>query len=124
MQGPVAAGEKLLEALCDAIKGHKSLLEDGETLHWDISKSNIIITEPAVEGDSRRMLIGLDLAKELDNLLIGTSHQTGTVQFMAIEVLQGKFHTYRHDVESFFMSSYGCAFTIEKMRRNHLPHLH
>lgn len=27
---------------------------------------------------------------------------TGTMQFMAIEVLQGKGHSYRHDLESFF----------------------
>jgi hypothetical protein len=32
----------------------------------------------------------------------GASHRTGTMQFMAIEVLQGKGHTYRHDLESFF----------------------
>ena len=32
----------------------------------------------------------------------GASHRTGTMQFMAIEVLQGKGHTYRHDLESLF----------------------
>jgi predicted transcriptional regulator len=32
----------------------------------------------------------------------GASHRTGTMQFMAMEVLQGKGHTYRHDLESFF----------------------
>jgi hypothetical protein len=100
--GPPPLVRELLEALRDAINGHKSLLEDGEILHWDISKNNIIITEAAVEGNPRGMLIGLDLAKKLDNLPIGTSHQTGTMQFMAIEVLQGKIHTYQHDLESFF----------------------
>jgi serine/threonine protein kinase len=48
------------------------------------------------------MLIDLGLAKELDSLPSGASHLTGTMQFMAIEVLQGKGHTYRHDLESFF----------------------
>jgi hypothetical protein len=48
------------------------------------------------------MLIDLDLAKELDGLPSGASHRTGTMQFMAIEVLQGKGLIYRHDLESFF----------------------
>ena len=47
------------------------------------------------------MLIDLYLAKELDSLPSGASHRTSTMQFMAIEVLQGKGHTYRHDLESF-----------------------
>ena len=41
---------ELLEALHDAIRGHKSLLEDGRILHRDISENNIIITESSVEG--------------------------------------------------------------------------
>jgi Fungal protein kinase len=51
------------------------------------------------------MLTGLDLAKELDGVPSGASHRTSTMQFMAIEVLQGKGHTYRHDLESFFYVS-------------------
>ncbi|KAM4067491.1 kinase [Hirsutella rhossiliensis] len=34
--------------------------------------------------------------------LSGARHQTGTVQFMAVEVLRKTDHTYRHDLESFF----------------------
>jgi len=44
----------------------------------------------------------LDLAKELDSMPSGARHRTGTMQFMAIEVLGGKGNTYRHDLESFF----------------------
>ncbi|KAH6716479.1 hypothetical protein BKA61DRAFT_574276 [Leptodontidium sp. MPI-SDFR-AT-0119] len=55
-----------------------------------------------VKGDSKGMLIDLDLVKELDSLPSGASHRIGTMLFMAIEVLQGKGHTYRHDLESFF----------------------
>lgn len=94
--------KELLTALHDAVKAHRSLLEDGRILHRDISENNIIITEAATEGDPTGMLIDLDLAKELDSLPSGASHRTGTMQFMAIEVLQGKGHTYRHDLESFF----------------------
>jgi Fungal protein kinase len=93
---------ELLEALRDSIRGHKSLLEDGRILHRDISKNNIIITEAATDRDPKGMLIDLDLAKELDSVPSRASHRTGTMQFMAIEVLQGKGHTYRHDLESFF----------------------
>ncbi|KAL2820656.1 hypothetical protein BJX63DRAFT_279816 [Aspergillus granulosus] len=48
------------------------------------------------------MLIDLDLAKKLDGNASGARQQTGTVQFMAIGVLQKADHTYRHDLESFF----------------------
>lgn len=48
------------------------------------------------------MLIDLDLAKVLGSGRSGARHQTGTMEFMAIEVLRGKDHTYRHDLESFF----------------------
>ena len=85
---------ELLEALRDAIRGHKSLLEDRKILHQDISENNIIITEAATKGDPKGMLIDLDLAKELDSVPSGASHRTGTMQFIAIEVLQGKGHTY------------------------------
>ncbi|KAG0131312.1 hypothetical protein HOY82DRAFT_578732 [Tuber indicum] len=43
-----------------------------------------------------------DLAKELEGMPSSARHPTGTMQFMAIEVLEGKGHTYRHDLESFF----------------------
>lgn len=61
----------------------------------------IIVDHPA-EGDPKGRLIDFDLAKELGSIPSGASHRTGTMQFMAIEVLQGNGHTYRHDLESFF----------------------
>lgn len=96
------SAKELLEALRDAIAGHRSLLEDGRILHRDISEYNNIITDHAAEGDPKGRLIDLDLAQELDSVQSGASHRTGTMQFMAIEVLQGKGHTYRHDLESTF----------------------
>lgn len=48
------------------------------------------------------MLIDLDLAKELNSGLSGARHRTRTMEFMAIQVLGGHTHTYRHDLESFF----------------------
>jgi serine/threonine protein kinase len=93
---------ELLEALRDAIQGHRSLFEVRKILHQDISENNIIITELSAEGAPKGRLIDLDLAKELDSMLSGACHQTGTMQFMAIEVLEGKGHTYQHNLESFF----------------------
>ena len=92
---------ELLEAFCDAIKAHKSLYLTGNILHRDISENNIIITDPKKDG-FHGMLIDLDLAKELGSGRSGARCRTGTMEFMAIEVLLGIAHTYRHDLESFF----------------------
>ena len=91
-----------LEALRDAIKAHESLLMDGKVLHRDISENNIIVTDPKKADGFVGRLIDLDLAKELDREPSGARHRTGTMEFMAIEVLLGYSHTYRHDLESFF----------------------
>ncbi|KAH8713512.1 hypothetical protein HC256_006658 [Beauveria bassiana] len=93
---------ELLEALRDAIRAHRSLYLQGRILHRDISSNNIIITRPDQADGFKGMLIDLDLAKERNSGPSGARHQTGTVQFMAIEVLRGVDHTYRHDLESFF----------------------
>ncbi|KAI9804850.1 MAG: hypothetical protein M1825_001219 [Sarcosagium campestre] len=92
---------ELLEALRDAIKAHRSLYLEGNILHRDISENNIIITKPETDG-FKGMLIDLDLAKELGGGRSGARCRTGTMEFMAIEVLDGISHTYRHDLESFF----------------------
>ena len=93
---------ELLTVLRDAIKGHQSLLEKGKILHRDISENNIIITEPEQADGFQGILIDMDLAKRLGSKPSGARHKTGTMQFMAIEVLRGIDHTYRHDLESFF----------------------
>ncbi|OAA42147.1 serine/threonine-protein kinase Sgk2 [Metarhizium rileyi] len=94
--------KELLEVLRDAIRAHQSLLVKGRILHRDISSNNIIITDTNRQGAFKGMLIDLDLAKDQDRERSGARNQTGTMQFMAIQVLRGKDHTYRHDLESFF----------------------
>ncbi|KAL7928030.1 serine/threonine-protein kinase Sgk2 [Trichoderma chlorosporum] len=93
---------ELLEALCDAIKVHRSLNLDGKILHRDISENNIIITDSKKADGFKGMLIDLDLAKEEGKGPSGARHRTGTMEFMAIDVLLGISHTYRHDLEAFF----------------------
>ncbi|KHN95316.1 serine/threonine-protein kinase Sgk2 [Metarhizium album ARSEF 1941] len=94
--------KELLESMRDAIRAHQSLYTVGNILHRDISSNNIIITNPKTADGFRGMLIDLDLAKVRDGGPSGARHQTGTMQFMAIQVLRGVDHTYRHDLESFF----------------------
>ena len=93
---------ELLKALRDAIKAHRSLYTKGKILHRDISENNIIITNPKEADGFTGMLIDEDLAKEIGSGRSGARHQTGTMEFMAIQVLQRADHTYRHDLESFF----------------------
>ncbi|KKZ60850.1 hypothetical protein EMCG_04441 [[Emmonsia] crescens] len=92
---------ELLMSLRDAIKAYQSLYLDGNILHRDISENNIIITDPKNADGNSGMLIDLDLAKEVGTRS-GARHQTGTMEFMAIEVLLNVDHTYQHDLESFF----------------------
>ena len=93
---------ELLMALRDAIKAHRSLYLEGTILHRDISENNIIITNPKQANGFTGMLIDADLAKIVDGGRTGARQQTGTMEFMAIEVLRKIDHTYRHDLESFF----------------------
>ncbi|KAL2047792.1 hypothetical protein ABVK25_011342 [Lepraria finkii] len=92
----------LLTALRDAIKAHRSLYIQGRSLHRDISENNIIITDPEKADGFTGILIDLELVKEVGSGRSGARHQTGTMEFMAIEVLRRVSHTYRHDLESFF----------------------
>lgn len=95
---------ELLYALRDAIRGHQSLYRH-KLLHRDISTNNIMITRttgpPRADG-FKGFLIDLDLAIHLDALDSTSRHRTGTIEFMAIGVMDGELHTYRHDLESFF----------------------
>ncbi|KAG6102039.1 hypothetical protein E4U14_006735 [Claviceps sp. LM454 group G7] len=92
---------ELLECLRDAIKAHRSLYMESGIIHGDISVNNIIMTEPAKADGYKGMLIDLDLARDIIKDPCGQRHRTGTIEFMAIEVLLGQQHTYRHDLESF-----------------------
>ena len=86
-------------------QAHRSLYIDGKILHRDISENNIIITDPKEADGFTGMLIDGDLAKEMGSGRSGGARHdqtAGTMEFMAIQVLQNVAHTYRHDLESFF----------------------
>ncbi|KAH8691705.1 hypothetical protein GQ44DRAFT_720028 [Phaeosphaeriaceae sp. PMI808] len=89
----------------DAIIAHKALFIGGRRLHRDILEHNIILTDLKKNDGFSGMLIDLELA-----VATGARHMTGTLDFMALEILEGGMdpqtsgieHTYRHDLESFF----------------------
>ena len=103
---------ELLRAFRDAIKAHRSLFLDGKILHRDVSKNNIIITDPEEAEGSSGVLIDMDLAAKVKedgtNERSEAQQMTGTLEFIAIEVLEMALphathdleHTYRHDLES------------------------
>lgn len=98
----------------DAIKAHKSLFLNRKILHREVSVNNIILTDPKQTGGLSGMLIDFDLAVTVDeggkNERIEEQVMTGTLEFIAIEILEGALrkdtsgieHTCRHDLESFF----------------------
>lgn len=93
---------ELLEAFRDAMQGHRSLYQQGKILHQDVSIDNIIIiTDAAAKGDPKGIMIDLDVAMELETGPRQPRELLGTKPFMAIGILRGKSHTYRHDLESF-----------------------
>jgi hypothetical protein len=61
----------------------------------------MIILDDQDEGKPNGILIDLDSATEVTEGLGAEPGITGTRPFMAIGVLKGECHTYRHDLESF-----------------------
>jgi len=94
---------ELLEVLHDVVKALQSLYIDGRYLHRDIAIKNIV-RYPKLEPDestSRGLVIDLDSARDLDDVL-PTRSVKGSDGFIAISVLLGQEHTYRTDLESLF----------------------
>lgn len=93
---------ELLQVFRDAVKCHRSLCHDAKILHQDISSGNIIILDGQEgEGKPKGILIDLDSAIQITEGLEAEFEIIGTRPFMAIGVLRGERHTYRHDLESF-----------------------
>jgi hypothetical protein len=62
-----------------------------------------MISKNPSDGGPKGFLIDLDLAQIVDSdAPSGAPHRTGTIEFMAIEVLdRSAVHSWRHDLESF-----------------------
>jgi hypothetical protein len=89
--------------LIELYAGHRHMFDNYNILHRDISGNNILLRG---SGDSGGFLIDFDLAIRNDRTeSSGTAHRTGTLEFMALDVMHppaGHWHTPLHDLESFF----------------------
>ena len=104
----------MLAGIRDAVRAHESLFLEKKILHRDVSLHNVILTDPEQTNGRSGLLIDLELSVELGddgrNILTEARTMTGTLEYIAIEILQGALHsktagiehTYRHDLESFF----------------------
>ena len=92
----------LLAAMERCIQGHESLYNAG-FLHRDISINNLMINEDEENPSWAAFLIDLDLAiRDQRGAASGAKGRTGTRAFMAIGALLGQYHSFMHDLESFF----------------------
>jgi hypothetical protein len=94
---------ELAAVLRDITKALRSLHLKANILHRDVSPQNIIIVSngPRDYDTAIGTLIDLDLALDLSHPA-GEQQLVGTRGFMAIGILGGDDHTYRHDLESLF----------------------
>ncbi|KAM5347027.1 hypothetical protein ACJ41O_010032 [Fusarium nematophilum] len=93
---------ELLEACRDVAKALRSLYQDKKILHRDVCTKNLIIPLHPEEGDAKGVLINLDFALDLEKGPAKKGELVGSEGFMAIGILTGDAHTYRHDLESLF----------------------
>lgn len=92
---------ELLTVLRDAVTAHRLLFQEARIIHQDISATNIIIVDDEEDGESRGVLIDLDVALNIDVGPRTSGEVTGTRPFMAIGILKERERRYRHDLESF-----------------------
>ncbi|KAF3015141.1 hypothetical protein E8E15_002460 [Penicillium rubens] len=92
---------ELLEVLRDLVKALQSLCVNARILHRDVAIKNLIITPQHSANSPRGVLLDFDFALDLDNVR-PIEPMVGSDGFMAIGILSGQRHTYRHDLESLF----------------------
>ncbi|KAH7923109.1 hypothetical protein BV22DRAFT_1130895 [Leucogyrophana mollusca] len=86
-------------------EGHYELWKEG-IHHHDISESNLMYYRNA-EGVAVGVLNDFDISSTRDSDVLRYNERTGTIQFMAMELLRQptldghKTHEYYHDAESF-----------------------
>ncbi|TFY76453.1 hypothetical protein EWM64_g7557 [Hericium alpestre] len=110
---------ELVGVFIDTIKTHRALHDLKKILHRDISLRNIMIFENgSLPGKRPGLLIDIDYSvktdREFDTDL--TNHRTGTLPFMAIDVLnadESVEHKAYHDLESFFYVLFWICITME-----------
>lgn len=92
---------ELLEVLRDLVKALQSLYVNARILHRDVAIKNLIITPQHSADSPKGVLLDFNFALDLDNVR-PIEPMVGSDGFMAIGILSGQRHTYRHDLESLF----------------------
>lgn len=92
---------ELLGVLGDLVGAIESLYTVGDVLHRNIAIKNLVIDPPVESSGPSGILINFDAALDLDEAR-PVEERVGSNGFMAIGVLRGEDHTYRHDLESLF----------------------
>lgn len=92
---------ELLEALRDIVIALESLYVNARILHRDIAIKNLIIAPQKSPDSPKGVLLDFNAALDLDNVR-PIELMVGSDGFMAIGILSGERHTYRHDLESLF----------------------
>jgi hypothetical protein len=102
--GSFQSSAELLRALRDTVKALRSLYFDAKILHRDVSPRNIIISTDSRKSAEQAtgLLIDLDMSLDLASEKSAPGTLIGSQGYMAIGILAGDEHTYRHDLESLF----------------------
>ncbi|KAI9774365.1 MAG: hypothetical protein M1840_004259 [Geoglossum simile] len=116
----------------DIYPGHGSLYFIGHILHRDVSAANILQSLHPLPGPSSDIpelmgfIIDLDYAVRVDltgnYVPSGATHRTGTLPFMAIDILYNPAttHLYNHDIESFlYVLIWYCIYKNKPARNAH-----
>ncbi|KAK4203585.1 kinase-like domain-containing protein [Triangularia verruculosa] len=113
---------ELLAVFRDVVRALRSLYLQAKIIHRDISPQNIIIApHNTLNPDAPvGMLIDLDFALDLANPP-SERKMVGSRGFMAIGILGGDDHTYRHDLESLFYVFLWLAICHDGATSRHVP---
>lgn len=92
---------ELLEALRDLVRALHSLCVKARILHRDVAIKNLVIAPQRSADSPKGVLLDFNFALDFDNVR-PVEPMVGSDGFMAIGILSGQRHTYRHDLESLF----------------------
>ncbi|KAF5383673.1 hypothetical protein D9615_003853 [Tricholomella constricta] len=130
----VGSVEAFQDVFVDCLECHYHAYTDAKVLHRDLSENNLMFkrTDDTSDGKIKGILNDWDMASGVeanDEILPSTAtHRTGTIPFMAIDLLvvnrRPPPHLFRHDLESFFYILIWAAFYYDfdkKERRSTEP---
>ena len=91
----------LLDVMEDLVEALRSLYLDGGIIHSEVVIKNLIIAPQPGADHPKSVLVDFDLALDVDSPR-ALEPMMGSEGLMAIGILSGQKHSYRHDLESLF----------------------